>query len=61
MSSTLPEGMVRLALKLFKASAAPDEGAKKKKTALHELGHVLGLAHSYVPNVMYEFSEQYTG
>ncbi|MFZ3382317.1 MAG: matrixin family metalloprotease [Candidatus Methanoperedens sp.] len=32
----------------------------KKKTALHELGHALGLAHSYAPNVMYEISEQYT-
>ncbi len=29
--SQAPEGMVRYALKLFKASAAPDEGSKEKK------------------------------
>lgn len=33
---------------------------EKKKTALHELGHALGFAHSYKPNVMYEFVESYT-
>ncbi|MCX9087759.1 MAG: hypothetical protein OIN90_09390 [Candidatus Methanoperedens sp.] len=30
MSSTLPEGKVRLALNLFKASAAPDEEQRKE-------------------------------
>ncbi|KAB2947523.1 MAG: matrixin family metalloprotease [Candidatus Methanoperedens sp.] len=33
---------------------------EKKKVAIHELGHALGLEHSYIPNVMVQGQYSYT-